>query len=176
MFLLDANIFITAKNNYYGTDFAPGFWGWIAEEYTVNDLRSIAAVRDELLAQEDALTVWARRMPEDFWLEEVDTDVPSLRAIAAWTMTGDPRFKQQTRTDFLATADYRLVAQAHAGEHVVVTHEVPQPEGKKKIKIPDVCVAFNVEQRGPFGLFRERGLQLVRPPQRPGSALKLAPG
>ena len=165
MFLLDANVFITAKNNYYGTDFAPGFWEWIAEEYAVNDLRSITAVRDELFAQEDALTAWARRMPEDFWLEEFDSDVPSLRAVAAWTMTGDSRFKQQARTDFLATADYRLVAQAHAGGHVVVTHEVPQPEGKKKIKIPDVCAAFNVKQREPFGLFRELGLALVRPPR-----------
>ena len=115
MYLLDTNVFITAKNTYYGTDFAPGFWDWIAEEHTVNDLRSIAAVRDELLVQDDALTAWARRMPNDFWLEEVDTDVPSLRAIAGWTMTGDRRFMQQARTDFLATADYRLVAQANAG-------------------------------------------------------------
>lgn len=165
MYLLDTNVFITAKNSYYGSDFAPGFWDWIAEEYAITDLRSIPAVRDEILAQEDTLTAWARRMPEDFWLEEVDTDVPSLRAVAAWSMTGDPRFKQQARTDFLATADYRLVAQAHAGGHVVVTHEVPQPEGKKKIKIPDVCTAFNVERREPFGLFRGLGLQLVRPPR-----------
>ena len=163
MYLLDANIFITAKNNYYGVDVAPGFWEWIAEDYLVNDLRSIAAVRDELLAQDDDLTAWARRLPQDFWLEELDTDVPSLRAIASWTMTGDPRFMQHARTEFLATADYRLVAQAHAGGHVVVTHEVPQPEGKKKIKIPDVCVAFGVEQREPFELFRELGLQLIRP-------------
>lgn len=163
MYLLDTNVFITAKNTYYGTDFAPGFWDWIAEEYLVRDLRSIRAVRDELLAQEDALTAWARRMPDDFWLDEVESDVPSLRAVAAWTMTGDPRFKQEARTNFLATADYRLVAQAHAGGHAIVTHEVPQPEGKKKIKIPDVCEAFDVGQREPFGLFRELELQLVRP-------------
>ena len=163
MYLLDANVFITAKNFYYGTDFAPGFWEWIEAEYTANDLRSIPAVRDELLAQDDELTAWARRMPSDFWRQEVDADIPSLRTIAAWTMTGDPRFLQQARTDFLATADYRLVAQAHAGAHVVVTHEVPQPEGKKKIKIPDVCAAFAISRREPFGLFRELGLQLVRP-------------
>lgn len=163
MYLLDANVFITAKNNYYGVDFVPGFWEWIAEDYLANDLRSIAAVRDELLAQDDALTAWARRMPQDFWLEELDTDVASLRAIASWTMTGDPRFMQQARTDFLATADYRLVAKANAGGYVVITHEVPQPEGKKRIKIPDVCAAFGVEQREPFALFRELGLRLTRP-------------
>jgi hypothetical protein len=163
MYLLDTNVLITAKNNYYGTDFAPGFWSWIADDYSVNGVRSVAAVRDEILAQKDALADWALRLPANFWLEEATTDVPSLRAIASWSMTGDPRFTQQARTDFLAGADYRLVSQAHAGGHVVVTHEVPQPEGKKRIKIPDVCTAFDVGQREPFGLFRQLGLRLVRP-------------
>lgn len=164
MFLLDANVFITAKNTYYGTDFAPGFWDWLAEEYRVTDIRSISAVREELVAQEDELSGWVKLLPGDFWLEEEDADVAALRAIATWTMTGDPRFTQQARTDFLNTADYRLVALAHGGGHAVVTHEVPQPEGKKRIKIPDVCAAFDVEQREPFQLFRELGLKLVRPP------------
>lgn len=164
MYLLDANVFITAKNRYYGIDFAPGFWSWIEQEYANNGLRSIMAVRTELFAQEDDLAEWAHRMPGDFWLEELETDIPSLRDIATWAMTGDPRFYQHARTDFLATADYRLVAQAHGGQHIVVTHEVPQPEGKKKIKIPDVCVAFGVDQREPFELFQELGLKLVRPP------------
>ncbi|MFM9877728.1 MAG: DUF4411 family protein [Rhodoglobus sp.] len=167
MFLLDTNVFIAAKNSYYGTDFAPGFWEWLAQEFRLTDLRSVAAVREEIFAQEDALTLWARQMPSDFWLDEVDTDVPSLRAVATWAMTGDRRFYQQARTDFLATADYRLVAQAHAGEHVVVTHEAPQPEGKKRIKIPDVCAAFNLKQREPFGLFRDLGLMLARPSTAP---------
>jgi Domain of unknown function (DUF4411) len=165
MYLLDTNVFITAKNTYYGTDFAPGFWDWISQDFAANELRSTAAVYDELLAQDDELTAWARRMPDEFWLDETDEDVPSLREIATWAMGGEPRFNQQARTDFLATADYRLVAQAHSGGHVVVTHEVPQPEGKKKIKIPDVCAAYAVDQREPFGLFRELGLKLVRPPQ-----------
>ncbi len=68
MFLLDANVFITAKNTYYGTDFAPGFWEWLAAEYRVVGIRSVTAVRDELLAQEDELSDWARRLPDDFWL------------------------------------------------------------------------------------------------------------
>lgn len=27
MFIIDSNELITAKNTYYGFDFAPGFWG-----------------------------------------------------------------------------------------------------------------------------------------------------
>jgi hypothetical protein len=163
MFLLDANVFITAKNTYYGTDFAPGFWEWVSSEHQSISVRSVVAVRDELLAQDDELSDWARRLPDSFWLEESDPDVATLRQLAQWAMTGEARFRQEARTDFLATADYRLVSHALAGSHVVVTHEVAQPEGKKKIKIPDVCSAFGIEFREQFGLFRELGLHLVRP-------------
>ncbi|MHB9004007.1 MAG: DUF4411 family protein [Coriobacteriia bacterium] len=163
MFLLDANVFITAKNTYYGTDFAPGFWNWIAEEHDVIGLGSVVAVREELLAQEDALSDWTRSLPDGFWLEEAGADVVALRDIATWAMSGDPRFRHEARIEFLASADFRLLGQALAGKHAVVTHEVAQPEGKKKIKIPDVCAAFGVEQREPFELFRHLGLHLVRP-------------
>ncbi len=30
--LLDANIFIQAKNLHYGFDFCPAFWDWLAEQ------------------------------------------------------------------------------------------------------------------------------------------------
>jgi hypothetical protein len=29
MFLLDSNVFIQAKNFYYGFDICPGFWKWL---------------------------------------------------------------------------------------------------------------------------------------------------
>ena len=83
MYLLDTNVFITAKNTYYGTDFFAGFWNWIEQEYPATGLRSTAAVRQELEAQEDSLTAWARRMPDEFWLDETESDIPSLRKIAA---------------------------------------------------------------------------------------------
>jgi hypothetical protein len=28
-YLLDANVFIQAKNLYYGLDFCPAFWDWL---------------------------------------------------------------------------------------------------------------------------------------------------
>lgn len=28
-YLLDANVFIEAKNRYYGFDFCPAFWNWL---------------------------------------------------------------------------------------------------------------------------------------------------
>lgn len=163
MHLVDTNVLITAKNSYYGMDFAPGYWQWLAEEYLRVDIRSIPAVRSELMAQEDDLADWASQLPSDFWLEENDADIVALQEIATWTMTGDPRFRHAARTEFLDTADYRLVAKARAGGHVIVTHEVPQPEGRKRIKIPDVCAVYNIPSREPFELFNQLGLSLARP-------------
>jgi hypothetical protein len=165
MYLLDTNVFIRAKNEYYGLDVAPGFWDWIAEEYQTNDLRSISAVHDELVAKKDDLSIWVSRLPTDFWLEETDEDVASLRSVAQWTMTTPAKYTQQARTDFLAKADYRLVAAAAAGKHVVISHEVSAPDSQRAIKIPDACAAFQVVSREPFELFRDLGLQLVRPPK-----------
>ena len=31
-YLLDANVFIQAKNIHYGLDFCPAFWGWLVTE------------------------------------------------------------------------------------------------------------------------------------------------
>jgi hypothetical protein len=43
----------------------------------------------------------------------------------------------------------------------VVTREQPAPEAKKKIKIPDVCNAFDVAWTDPFSLYRTLGMRLI---------------
>jgi Domain of unknown function (DUF4411) len=61
---------------------------------------------------------------------------------------------------FLQSADYYLVAQAHAHEHVVVTHEVPSPS-TKKIKIPDACIGVRVRCVTPFQMLRAEQARFV---------------
>jgi hypothetical protein len=58
-YLLDANIFIQAKNLHYGFDFCPAFWDWINEAHTAGAVYSIDSVRTELQAGTDELTTWA---------------------------------------------------------------------------------------------------------------------
>jgi hypothetical protein len=42
---------------------------------------------------------------------------------------------------FLQVSDYYLVAQAHAGNHIIVSHEVPS-SSIRKIKIPDARIGW----------------------------------
>lgn len=163
MFLIDSNVLIEAKNFYYAFGVAPGFWQWIEVAHAAGDVASIPAVRDELLEQDDELSDWTRRLPPTFWLEETAETVAALRSLAHWAMNEAPRFTQQARTDFLASADYRLIAEARAGSHTVVTREQPAPMAIKRILIPDACSAHAVQCASPFDVYSALGLTLVLP-------------
>jgi hypothetical protein len=60
MYLLDANVFIEAKNRYYGFELCPGFWDWLEVAHDGDVVVSIEKVRDELDDGADELTAWAQ--------------------------------------------------------------------------------------------------------------------
>jgi hypothetical protein len=49
-YLLDANVFISAKDLHYGFDFCPAFWDWIVRENQSNNVYSVEHVGGELVA------------------------------------------------------------------------------------------------------------------------------
>jgi hypothetical protein len=63
-------------------------------------------------------------------------------------------------TTFLQLADYYLVAQAHAGNHTVVTHEVPSAS-IRRIKIPDACIGLGIKCVTPFEMLRAERARFV---------------
>ena len=58
-YLLDANVFIQAKNLHYGFDFCPAFWDWLVTRNAAGRVLSIEKVGDELAAVADELSDWA---------------------------------------------------------------------------------------------------------------------
>lgn len=62
-YLLDANVFIQAKNLQYGFDFCPAFWDWLDEQSEAGHVGSIEKVLDELKAGGDDLSTWAIARP-----------------------------------------------------------------------------------------------------------------
>lgn len=121
-YLLDANVFIEAKNLHYGFDFCPAFWEWIVEENTNGVVYSIEKVLDELNEGSDSLAEWAQARGSEFFLPPGESIVSSLGTVAAWA--GGGNFEPAAVNIFLQIADYYLVAHAHANGFVVVTHEV----------------------------------------------------
>lgn len=55
-YLLDSNVFIEAKQRYYGFDFHPVFWDWLVQANEDGTVYSIEKVMAELRTHEDELT------------------------------------------------------------------------------------------------------------------------
>ena len=160
-YLLDANVFIAAKNLHYGLDFCPAFWDWLVENQAEGIVFSVEKVRDEVLAVADDLANWIDQRDPSFFLAVDATSFPSLAAVSEWA-TGN-RYDQAAVTTFLQIADYYLVAQALAGQHTVVTHEVPSAT-TRKIKIQDACIGLGISFMTPFQMLRQERARFILGP------------
>jgi hypothetical protein len=83
-YLLDANIFIQAKNLHYGFDFCPAFWDWLIAENRRERVFSIERVGDELEAGNDELAAWATQRGPSFFLKPDAALVGVLGKVSAW--------------------------------------------------------------------------------------------
>lgn len=158
-YLLDANVFIAAKNLHYGFDFCPAFWDWLVLAHNARKVFSIEKVRDELRAGDDELAKWAEGLPDGFFQKPDAATVPALGTIANW-VNDQSNYSAAAKSTFLQIADYYLVAQALAGGHVVVTHERPN-NSVNVVKIPNVCLGVGVQYMTPFEMLRRERARFV---------------
>lgn len=157
-YLLDANVFIEAKNRYYGFDFCPAFWDWIDEGNKRQIVFSIEKVRDELIAGDDKLAEWAEDKDSQFFLRPTLTALTSLEELSSWANSG--HYEPVAVNTFLQSADYYLVAQAHADSYVVVSHEVIR-NTTKRIQIPNACINLDVKVMSPYEMLRKEKARFV---------------
>jgi predicted nucleic acid-binding protein len=157
-YLLDANVFIQAKNLHYGFDFCPAFWAWLAENNSAGRVASIEKVADELHAGEDELTTWAEACGNAFFLSADTSVLPALSEVSIWA--NQQSYEPAAIATFLQVADYWLVAHAKAHGWTVVTHEVPS-DGRRKIKIPNVCIGLDIRCISPYEMLRRERARFV---------------
>jgi hypothetical protein len=157
-YLLDANVFIQAKNLHYGFDFCPAFWEWLIVQNAAGLVGSIEKVSDELVGGGDALADWAEARGKGFFVAPDDAVLPALGAVSSWA-TGQ-NYEPAAIATFLQVADYWLVAHARAHGCVVVTHEVPS-ESVRKIKIPNACIGLGITCVTPYEMLRRERARFV---------------
>ena len=161
-YLLDANVFMQAKNLHYGLDFCPAFRDWLMSSHAAATVFSVEKVSDEIQAGADELAAWAAALPPGFFLSPDPTVLPALGAVSNWA-TGN-RYEPASISTFFPVADYYLVAQALSGGYTVVTHE--QASGStRRIKIPDACLGLGVKCVTPFEMLRRERARFVPGPQ-----------
>lgn len=157
-YLLDANIFIQAKNLHYGFDFCPAFWEWLLKQHEAGNIFSIEKVGDELTAGNDELADWAKERENGFFAKPDAAVLPSLGVVSNWAAS--QQYEPAAVNTFLQVADYYLVAQALASKHTVVSHEIAG-NSRKRIKVPDVCLGLGLKCVTPFEMLRHEKARFV---------------
>ena len=159
-YLLDANVFIEANNQYYGLDFCPAFWEWLIMQNKAGKVFSIEEVDEELHGRVDALSRWAdQRGPKFFRPSGKDEEAMKAMAkrVSDWTKGN---YTKEGYEAFYESTDYWLVAHALAHGFTIVTRE-KLVQSPLKIKIPNVCDALGVPNFDPFEMLRCEGVRFV---------------
>lgn len=157
-YLLDANVFIQAKNLHYGLDFCPAFWEWLIVNNQENRVFSIEKVGDEINAGGDELATWASQRGSGFFLKPDTAILVKLGDVSNWVTSQN--YEPAAVNTFLQIADYYIVAHALAHGYTVVTHEV-MANTTKKIKIPNVCIGLGIKCITPYEMLRHERARFI---------------
>ena len=161
-YLIDSNVFIQAKDDYYGFDFCPGFWASLLHFHHEGLVFTVDKVRDDIKAGNDELKRWMLNdVPSDFFRKTTNADVGLAYGRAMEWVEAQGRYTRPEKSKYAVSSDGWLVAYAvrHLGEYHVVTHELAAPDSPK-VKIPDVCDAMGVRCINPFDMLRALKVRL----------------
>jgi hypothetical protein len=149
-YLVDANVFIQAKNFHYRFDFCQAFWQWLADGHHAGLIFSTVKVLHELNDgnNDDPVKLWVSQLPNSFFIADTHDAVvmQAYGQVMQWNVTNS-HYRQQAKDEFARfdKADAFLIATAKAHNFNLVTHESSKPESKKRILIPDAAKAFNID-------------------------------
>ncbi len=157
-YLIDTNVLIRAKREWYRFGTFPGFWALMKQLATDGVITSVEAVHRELVAQKDELSDWvAQECPTGLFVAPDAGTAAAAGRVTAWTVGPLTHYSEAAHAEFFAAADYWIVAQALAHGHTVVTHEIPAPQSVKNIKVPDACNALGVPWLNSYQMLEEVG-------------------
>lgn len=158
-FLLDTNIFITAKNE-LPIDVYPSFWRTLSELASAGLFKSIKKVENEIRKGQDDLVDWIDgNLPDDFFIKEDTGTLASLGVMTQWVMANGV-YTSAAKEEFASVADSWIIAEALFRSVTVVTYETPDPLCRRRVKIPDVCNAVGVRYCNLNDAFRALGVKI----------------
>ncbi|GIW60632.1 MAG: twitching motility protein PilT [Patescibacteria group bacterium] len=161
-YVLDTSVFTQAARTYYSFDIAPSFWRALLQHSQARCIVSIDRVKNEIDRSKDQLATWAGNHFHGSFESTADNNVlVAYEHVIQWAMN-QSQYTNAAKTEFARAdnADAWVVSYAIANGCVVVTQEVSAPGARHKIKIPDVCRAFNVPCIDTFQMMRELGIML----------------
>lgn len=163
VFIVDTNFFIQSHRVTYPLDVAVGFWNTVIKIANENKIVSIDKVKNEIYNNDDELTTWIDdNLPPKFFKPTDTQDVLSnYSRIVNWANSKNTFYLPKAINEFLdfENADAWLAAYALSldKECCITTQEKSEPNRKSKIKIPEVCDAFDIHYKNIIEMFRELG-------------------
>lgn len=157
-YLLDADVFITAKNTYYAFTICPGFWDSLIYHHQKGTVGSIDRIRGELLAgrETEDLYQWVeRQLPVGFFRSTHDEAVISAYTKVMLNIQRNAQYVDHAKAKFATEADGWLVAYAMVHKLTVITNEQPRPQSRNRVLLPDVCTEFNVTYKHTVEMLKE---------------------
>jgi len=124
-YLLDANVFIQAKNLHYGFDFCPAFWDWLIQKNNEQIVFSIEAVYHELIRGNDDLSHWAKSHKNNFFLPPDSVTISKFSVVSIWANDPKLNYQQVAINEFLSVGDYYLVCHGLGHQMTVVLTKNP---------------------------------------------------
>ncbi|MDO8235839.1 DUF4411 family protein [Citrobacter werkmanii] len=158
-YLLDANTYIQAKNQYYGMDICPAYWEWLDLQFQQGIIASVDMIGRELKDGNDELAEWAKARPDHFISNDDLVTQQIFTEVVQAVMAGD--YNSGNRDNFLAKADPWIIAKAKCIGAAVVTHESFVTINTKKVKVPNICQQFGVPCLNTFQFLRELNARFV---------------
>jgi len=161
VYVVDTNFFIQAHRAHYPLDVVSSFWNKVKELAEKGSIISIDKVKYEIFRNNDALKQWCEKNLPDNFFKDTSNITSSYSQVVSWAMSKSNHFLANALNEFLDSeeADAFIVAYVLSENHdrVVVTQEISEPNSKKKVKIPDVCIGLNVKYVNVMDMFRELG-------------------
>lgn len=162
LYLLDSNIFIEAKNRYYGMDFCPAFWDFLDRQIELQTIISTKNVFDELSTWDDELSDWIKDREDSGFFLPIDDKETQEEFIKISNYVVSFGYTSDAVSTFLDVADPWIIAKAKTLEAILICHEKSSPQAKK-IKIPNVCDYFGVKYESTFEMLRNLNAKFILP-------------
>lgn len=158
-YVIDTNVLIDAHYVWYRPLVFPGFWEWMHLASATGSVCSVRQVRDEIESR--PLIEQTRSFGGSFF-RELDDDAILSRLLVH--VAEQARYTDSALRDFRQGADAHLIAYAMQEEMTVVTGETRDPNSRSRVKIPDVCDAFDVPVMTLSNMIEEAGARFVLDP------------
>lgn len=152
VYLLDANVFITANNTYYPLERVPEFWEWLVHKGNEGNIKIIKDIYDEIKQGDDNLAQWSdQHEVRNALLIDDDVDILNVRRVLAEGYApnlDDNDIEKLGRDPFIIAYAIDKIE-----THAIVTTEVSKSSKKGANRhIPDVCASLNIRCYNTFNL------------------------